>query len=124
MIVARVDVGPRKRHVVEVSLDLDEAQQPDDRRQLDRERDGMDFAVVLAYNLDLALEQERQRLLPVDNLQRLVRRVQEKRLFHSLSDCARPLTLCQDNDTVNDSKNWELGPLYSRRRRADMCRER
>src|SRR5579864_7208274 len=36
-------------------------------------------------------------------------------------DCARALTECQDNDTVNDSKNWGLGPLYRRAAVADMC---
>ena len=39
MVVARVDVRARERHVVESALDLDVAQKPDDRGQLERERD-------------------------------------------------------------------------------------
>src|SRR5581483_5580786 len=82
VLVARVDVGARERHVVEAALDLDIAEQPDDRRQLEREGHGADFAVVLAYNLDLPLTEQRDRLLPVDDLQRLVRSVEQKGLLH------------------------------------------
>ena len=52
--------------------------------QLETERNRPDFPVVHRDDLDLALAPERDRLLPVDNLERLVRRVQEKRLFHVL----------------------------------------
>ena len=40
------------------------------------------FAVVHRDDLDLPLAPERDRFLPVDDLEGLVRRVQEKRLFH------------------------------------------
>src|SRR5581483_7053109 len=46
VVVASVDVGPRERHVVEAPLDLDVAQQANDRRQLDAERNGANLAVV------------------------------------------------------------------------------
>ena len=42
VVVARVDIGARERHVVESALDLDIAQQPDDRRQLEAEGDRAD----------------------------------------------------------------------------------
>ena len=41
-------------------------------------------AVVHRDNLDLALAPKRDRLLPVHDLERLVRRVQEERLLHKL----------------------------------------
>ena len=49
---------------------------------LKRDGDAVDFAVVDVDHLDLPLAQKRDRLLPVDDLERLVRRVEEKRLFH------------------------------------------
>src|SRR5262249_53543872 len=82
VIVARVDIRARKRYIIEASLDLDEPQQPDHRRQLEAESDGADLAVVDVDDLDLALAPQRDRLLPVDNLERLVRRVEKKSLLH------------------------------------------
>ena len=80
--VARVDVGARERHVIEALLDADVAQQPDDRGQLEGKRDRADLAVVMRDDLDLALAPQRHRLLPVDDLQRLVGCVEEERLLH------------------------------------------
>ncbi|MNC92412.1 hypothetical protein D3C83_88380 [compost metagenome] len=77
MVVARVDVGARERHVIEAPLDLDIAEQADDRRQLEADRDGANLAVVHRDHLNLALAEKRDRLLPVDNLERLVRRVEK-----------------------------------------------
>src|SRR6185503_11128281 len=68
--------------VVEPALDLDVAEETDDRRQLEAERNGADFPVVDMDDLDLPLAPKRHRLLPVDDLERLVRRVQKQRLFH------------------------------------------
>src|SRR5262245_23712078 len=82
VIVARVDVGARERYVVDLPLDFDIAQQADDRRQLEGELDRVDLAVVRRDDLDLPLAPERNRLLPVDDLQRLVRGVQQERLLH------------------------------------------
>ena len=95
MIVARVDVRARERHVVEPPLDLDVAEQADDRRQLEAEGDRADLAVVDRDDLDLPLAPKRHRFLPVDDLERLVRRVQEKRLFQSALNFARRLSRCQ-----------------------------
>src|SRR5258708_29427343 len=81
----------------------------------------MDLTVVLPYNLNLPLAHQRDRLLPVDDFERLVRRVQEERLFHSQSNFARALARCQDNDTVNVSKHGELAALYRPRPVADRC---
>ena len=82
VIVARVDVRPRERHVVDVALDLDVAQQPDDRGQLEAERDRPDLTVVDGDHLHLPLAPKRHRLLPVDDLERFVRRVEQKCLLH------------------------------------------
>src|SRR5262252_6726190 len=42
VVVARVDVRARERHVVEAALDLDVAQQSDDRRQLETDGNAPD----------------------------------------------------------------------------------
>src|SRR5688572_30146882 len=83
MIVASIDVGTRKRYVVDIPLDLDVAEQPNDRRQLEAEGGRADLAVVRGDHLDLPLAPERDRFLPVDDLQGLVGRVQEERLLHN-----------------------------------------
>src|SRR5207253_4366226 len=82
MIVARVDVGARERNVIESAFDLDEAQEADDGGQPEAERHRPNLAVVDRDHLYLPLAPERNRLLPVNDLERLIRRVQEKRLFH------------------------------------------
>src|SRR5262245_35065515 len=83
VVVARVNVRARERHVVETPLDLDVAEQPDDGRQLEADGNGANLPVVNRDDLDLPLAQKRYRLLPVDDLEGLVRRVQEKRLLHA-----------------------------------------
>ena len=50
---------------------------------LKAERDRPDLAVVDRDDLDLPLAPERDRLLPVDDLEGLARRVQEERLLHN-----------------------------------------
>ncbi len=83
MVVARVDIRARKRHVVDISLDFDISQQPDDRGQLEAERHRPDLPVVVHRdNLDLPLTPKRDRFLPVDDLEGLVRGVQKERLLH------------------------------------------
>src|SRR5688572_31327772 len=90
MVVPGVDIGPRKRHVVDVALDLDVAQQADDRRQLEAEGWGPNFAFIRRNNLDLPLAPKRDSFLPVDDLEGFVRGVQKERLLHiSLSHSAR-----------------------------------
>src|SRR5258708_20780728 len=71
MIVARVDVRARKRHVVEPPLDFDVPEQADDRRQLEADRHTTNVAVVDRNDLDLPLAPEPDPLLPVDDLHRL-----------------------------------------------------
>ena len=83
VIIACVDIDAREGHVVDTTLNGDVAQQPDDRRQLEGYRDGPHFAVVLGYHLNLTLTQHRDRLAPIDHLQRLVRRGQQQCLFHA-----------------------------------------
>src|SRR3954469_840545 len=46
VVVARVDVRARERHVIEPALDLDVAEQPDDRRELETHRNGANLPVV------------------------------------------------------------------------------
>ena len=50
--------------------------------QLEAEGDGPHLAVVDRDNLDLPLAPKRHRLLPVDDLERLVRGVEQERLLH------------------------------------------
>src|SRR5688572_24787632 len=90
MMVARVDVRPRERHVIELTLDSNEPKEADDRGQLDAERHRPYLAVVDRDHLDLPLAPERNRLLPVNDLERLVRRVQKERLLHTaINDAGR-----------------------------------
>src|SRR5258708_23627205 len=98
VLVARVDVRAGEGDVVDLSLDLDVTEQPDDRRELEAERDRPDLAVVHGDDFDLPLAPQRDGLLPVDDLQRLVRRVEKERLLHS------PETFCLMGLGV--SKGW------------------
>src|SRR6266850_4770074 len=68
VVVARVNVRARERHVVEASLDLDVAEQPDNRGQLEADGDSPDLPIVHRDDLDLPLAEERDRLLPMDDL--------------------------------------------------------
>ena len=90
VVVARVDVRPRERHVIEPALDSDEAEEADDGGQLEAERHRPYLAVVDRDHLYLPLAPERNRLLPVNDLERLVRRVQKERLLHTaINDAGR-----------------------------------
>ena len=82
VLVAGVDVGAREGNVVKPLLYAYIAQQADDRRQLERDRNRAHFAVVDRDDLDLSLAPEGDCLLPVDDLEGLVCRVQEERLLH------------------------------------------
>jgi hypothetical protein len=77
MIVARVDVGARERDVIEPPLDLDVAEQANDRRQLEADGNSPNLSVVHRDDLNLALAQKRDRFLPVDNFEGLVGRIEE-----------------------------------------------
>src|SRR4051812_32696449 len=59
VMVARVDVGARERHVVETPFDADIAEQADDGRQLEADRYRPHFTVVHRDDLDLALTPQR-----------------------------------------------------------------
>ena len=79
-----VDIGAGERNVIDRPLDPDVPEQPDDRGQTEAELDRPDFpVVVLRDNLNLPLAHQRHRLLPVDDLEGLVRRVQKERLLHN-----------------------------------------
>ena len=83
MPVARVDVRAREGHVVDAAFDPDEPQQAYHRRQLEADRDGVHLAVVDRDHLDLPLAEQGECLAPVDDLQRLVGRIEQKRLLHA-----------------------------------------
>ena len=82
VLVACVDIRAGKRNVVEPALDFDESEEADDGGQLEADGHRPYLAVVDRDHLDLPLAPERNRLLPVNDLQRLVRRVQKERLLH------------------------------------------
>ena len=88
VVVARVDVRAGEGNVVESAFDFDVAKQSDDGGQFEADGDAVDLPVVHRDNLDLSLAPQRHRLLPVDDLEGLVRRVQEKRLFHVTASCS------------------------------------
>src|SRR5260221_11262341 len=81
VFVPRVDVRAREGDVVDLPLDLDIAEQADDRRQLEAERDRPDLPVVHRDDFDLPLAPKRDRFLPMDDLQRLVPGVWKERLL-------------------------------------------
>src|SRR5262245_22518432 len=82
VVVARVDICAGKRNVVEAALDFDEPEEADDGGQLEADRHCPYLAVMDRDHLNLPLAPERNRLLPVNDLERLVRRVQKERLLH------------------------------------------
>jgi len=82
VIIAGIDIGAGKRHVVESPLDLDVSKQANDGRELEADGNCPNLSVVHRDNLDLALAPKGDRLLPVDNFEGLVGRVEKKRLFH------------------------------------------
>src|SRR5205085_2666715 len=72
VVVARIDVRPRKRYVVEPAFDFDVAKKADDRRQFDAEGNRTYLTVVDRNHLHLPLAKQGNSLLPVNNLQWLV----------------------------------------------------
>src|SRR5690606_4989338 len=82
VLVACVDVRAREGHVVERASYPDATQEADDRRQLEADRDGPHLPVVYGHDLDFPLAPERNRLLPVDDLEGFPRRVEQERLLH------------------------------------------
>ena len=77
VVVARVNVGPAKLHMLEALPDPDVLQEAQHARQLDREADAPDLPVVLGYYFDLALVKQRQCALPGDDVDRFVARVKK-----------------------------------------------
>ena len=100
VVVARVDVRPRERNIVEASFDLDVAEEADDGGQLDAEGYCPNFPVVDRDHLHLPLAKQSDSLLPVDNLEGLVRGVRKERLLHGINDfrwqSARLSSYCED----------------------------
>ena len=82
VMVACVDIGAGERDVIEAAFDFDEAKQADDGGKLESERDRPYLAVVNRDHLHFSLAPQRNGLLPVNDLQRLIRGVQKKRLLH------------------------------------------
>ena len=82
VVVARVDVRTGEGDVIEPAFDPDEAKEADDRRQLKTDGDRPYLAVVDRDHLYLPLAPESDRFLPVDDLEGLVRSVEEERLLH------------------------------------------
>jgi len=85
VVVARVDIRAGERDVIEPALDFDESEEADDGGQLEADGHRPYLAVVDRNHLDLPLAPERNRLLPVNDLERFVRRVQKERLLHDCS---------------------------------------
>jgi hypothetical protein len=66
-------------------LEPDQLEEPHDGGKLNGDRDRVDLSVVDLEDFDFALPEERNRLLPIDNPQGLVRRVEQKGHFHATS---------------------------------------
>jgi hypothetical protein len=63
VIISRVDIRSRKLYAVMVPH-ANVPQQPNNRRKLDRECDGVYFLIVLVNDLDLTCEQQRKSFFP------------------------------------------------------------
>jgi hypothetical protein len=74
VIVPSVNIRPGELYFVLI-LHADIFQKPDDRRQFDGKRDGMNFAVVFLNDLDLARKEQSEGFLPGDDPEWFVRRV-------------------------------------------------
>ena len=85
VIITRIDVRARKLDAVQVPH-TDVFEKANDRRQLDRERDGMNLLIVFVNDFDFPGEQQSQCFFPGNNAKRLVRSVQQKRRVHPKSD--------------------------------------
>src|SRR6185436_11688203 len=82
VLVPRVDVGPGKGNIGEGAFHPDVTEQAEHRRQLHPDRDAANLPIIDGDHLDLALEEERDGLLPRDDPQWLVAGVQDEGLFH------------------------------------------
>ena len=72
VIVTGVDVRARERNVIEPASDLDEPEEPNDRRKPEGHGYRSYLAVVFRDHLDLPLAEERNRLPPMNHLERFV----------------------------------------------------
>lgn len=82
VVVTAVDVGARERHMLAPPALPHKPEQADHGWQLERERHCSYFYVVLGDNLNLALTPERNRPLPIHDLERFVRGVQNECHLH------------------------------------------
>src|SRR5690606_11262435 len=82
VLVTRIDVRARKWHIVERPPYPDATQEANHGRQPEADRHGPHFPVVYGHNLDFPLAPERDRFLPVDDLEGFPRRVEKERLLH------------------------------------------
>src|SRR5258708_10585565 len=90
VIVPGVDVGQGEGDVGEGTFHPDVTEQAKHRRELDPYRDAADLPVVDGDDLHLALEEHGDGLLPRNDPQGLVGRVEHQGLFHG----RRPKKLC------------------------------
>lgn len=81
--VARKNIDAGKFDGSVAFLEFDQFEQPHHRRELDRNRNPMDFPVVHLQDFNLALPEQRDGFLPMEDSKRLIRRVEQQRHFHS-----------------------------------------
>lgn len=84
IVIPGVDVCPTELHMVETLPHLHIPEQAKDAGHPDREADAPYLTVVFGDDLDLALKEKRQSLLPGDDVYRFVSRIQNEGLFHLL----------------------------------------
>ena len=64
-------------------LEFDEFEQPHHCRKPDRNRNPVNFAIVHLQDFNLALPEQRDGFLPMEDSKRLIRRIEQQRHFHS-----------------------------------------
>src|SRR5262245_33976102 len=101
MVVTRIDVAAGEGNVGEGTFHSDVTEQAKHRRQLHPDRDAANLPIVDGDHLDLALEEQGDGLLPGDDSQGLVGRIEDERLLHERvpTDCPtalRALSRCVD----------------------------
>src|SRR5689334_24148081 len=81
--VSGEDVDAGKLYGAVAVLQPDQLEKPHDSRQLERDRHSVDLSVVDLEDFNLALPQESDRFLPMNDTQGFVRRVEQEGHFHS-----------------------------------------
>lgn len=92
--ISRKDIDTGKLDCPVNILEPNQLEQPHDRGKLKRDGYRVDLSVVDLEDFNFALPEERDRLLPMDDPQGFVRRVEQKGHFHAVTSFPNRGSLC------------------------------